>query len=720
MTAKSKVGNAMNNGIGKKRERIKIKLKEAADGYVSDPTQLQNMEKLVKELAVLNKAAETEKKRDRFERYAAEEAEDTPAPVYRGSECVLDDFVSVFEPSKGDQKKETVEDKIGEIRKCLRKNKIVIVEGDTGCGKTTKLPRLLMNEYPKIVCTQPRKLAAISVARRVAQEAGCELGTTVGYTVRFDNLSSKATKLTFMTDGILINKVHTWGKDTSKGKAGNEKGSKVAGYDLVVIDEAHERTVNIDLLLGYMNKVLSDDTVKTKMLIMSATLNTERFVEYLKCPLISIRHRVHDIEYFYLKLDCPDYISICVRSVLEIIKREKEGDILVFLTGQDDIRRAYATLTTTLSSSKITILKLFSSMPPEEQDLIFKGKNRKVVLSTNIAETSITIENVKFVVDSGKFKCKSYLPDDDIDFLDIATISKAQARQRAGRAGRTQPGKVYRAYSYETFQDMPDNPTPEICRSKLHSMVLAMKNLGINDVLDFDYIDKPQRSALVKAQHYLFYIRAIDWNGMITKLGRRLAQIPLEPEIALSLFAAKNIGCLNSVATISAFLEFQTPFLELKSDHPHYQQYKAAKRLYQHPKGSFYSFLSIFTAWKQSKFSIGFLKKNFLNVRTMHQILNIKRQIVEMFPSGQDVNLDIEKAFCTGFFIKTAKISERGYKTIFGGVECKLKQTDALYHGNNKYIIFNSIFWNKKEFIEHALAVPEYELCSSINRFVFD
>jgi len=757
----------LNIGVAKKRCRVKSQLKMAARTYIDDHTQLQEMEKLMKELKLMNRAGrrtssdrrdpdgvrkdsddsanrrdsddtanrrdsddtanrrdsdDTANRRDsddtthntdtvpkdRFTRYMETAEEDVVQPPE--PKCILDSFESIFEPVDADQIEETVDDKMEEIRRLLRSNRVVIIEGNTGCGKTTKIPRLLMGEYKNIVCTQPRKLAAISVARKVSSDIGCELGSTVGYAVRFDNKSSEATRLKFVTDGILIREVCSHGLR-------RDSETKIAGYDLIVIDEAHERTVNIDLLLGCIKRILGNTSIETRILIMSATLNTERLKGYFNSPLVSIRHRMHEIEYFYLKADCKNYTQVCVKVAKEIIQSESGGDVLVFLTGQDDIERAYQLLSP-LKSPKLTVLKLFSTMPPEEQDLIFKETTRKIVLTTNIAETSITIENVRFVIDSGKFKSKEYNVADDIDHLDVRSISKAQAKQRAGRAGRTQPGRVFRIFSYETYQSMIDNPVPEILRSRLHSTVLAMKSLGVVNVYKFDYIDSPFSSALERAEAFLYYIRAISSKGVITSFGRRLVQLPLEPETAVSLFAARNIGCLNSVATIAAFLDFQTPFLDIRPESDEYGNFRKAKLALTHPSGDFYTFLGLFYAWQQTNFAWKFLKRNYLNVRTMMQIRNTREQILRLFPGSKDKNLDIEKAFSTGFFMKAAKICDGGYKTLFGGVECNISTKDPLYSARSKYVIFYGIFYNRKEYMVHTLEVSGYDLFNSINNFV--
>ena len=507
-------------------------------------------------------------------------------------------------------------------------------------------------------------------------------------------MSTDKTKLKFVKDGILINEMQ------SKRK---KQKDKIAGYDLIIIDEAHERTTNIDFLLGYLKSALQNKNIKTKLLIMSATLHVDKFVEFFRCPLITIHHKSHNMEYFYLKTDCDDYIPICISTVTSIIRKEPNGDILVFFPGQEEIERVYFTLVDLFMSYKIEVLKLFSTMSPEEQDLIFKKGNRKVILCTNIAETSITIENIGFVFDCGKFKAKYYSISTGVDSLDIFDISKAQAKQRAGRAGRTQPGVIYRIYSYEKYLAMLENPIPEILRCKLHSVVLSMKVLGIDNIDRFNFIDRPSKKCISQAELYLFYIRAIDDKGLITSFGKRIAQIPLSPEISVSLFAAKDIGCLRDVAAISAFLEFPSPFLIIRPESPDYKRYKDVVASFIDPRGSFYTFLLIFRAWQTTKFSIRFLKSNYLNVKILTQILSIRNQLKGMFPDCYDSNFDIERAFCAGFFMNTDKISEKTYKTLFGDIECHLHPKDELAREKTKYVIYYEIYNSKQKYMRHCL-----------------
>ncbi|KAM0681573.1 ATP-dependent RNA helicase dhx8 [Glugoides intestinalis] len=629
----------------------------------------------------------------------------------RKTEITFEDFEEIPEEIHGSTIEETIEEKIKDIKDKLETNNVLIVQGDTGCGKTTKLPKLLLSSYAKIVCTQPRRIAAISVAKKVANDLKCKLGSVVGYSVRFEDVSSPKTRLKYVTDGILIKQLH-------KKKPKNE--AKIAGYDLIIIDEAHERTVNIDLLLGYIKMQLQCNKVATKVLIMSATLNTEILMKYFNCPMITIKHRAYPITHLYLKGYIENYLLACVQITFHILEREKTGDILVFLPGQDEIDNAYILLSSALESRQISILKLYSMMPLEDQDLIFKTTGRKVILSTNIAETSITIETVKFVVDCGLFKQKMHLIHTAINSLILSKISKAQAKQRAGRAGRTHPGVVYRIYTYSTYLNMEQTQAPEILRSRLHSLVLEMLSLGISNVRGFDYLDKPLDNCIKNALQYLFYVKAIDIKGRITVLGSRISQFPLDPELTVSLFAAKKLGCLNAVATIAPFLDYKTPFIDIKQDNQKFKAFKDARFTFQDPKGDFYTYINVFNSWKKNNFSIGFLKKNYLNIRTMQQILNIRKQLLNMFTFSSDTSSDIEKAFCRGFFMNVSKKNDNCYKTSFGDVACYLHSSDGLFESYPKYVIFFDIILHHKAYMHHCIEITQEDLQESANMCIID
>ena len=373
----------------------------------------------------------------------------------------------------------------------VEQNQVVILVGETGSGKTTQIPQLLYaKNYRKMVVTQPRRVAAISISKRVAEEMNVKLGTTVGYQIRFEDVSQRDTSIKFVTDGILLRELL------------NDK--NLSKYNVIILDEAHERTLRTDILFGALKEILKKRK-KLKLIIMSATLNAGQFAQYFNnAPVISIPGRQHQVSTFYAPEKQSDYVDSAMVTILQIHKKPEPGDILVFLTGQEEIENMEKLLieqTKDLKSDlKLMVCPIFSSLPSAQQALIFEKTPagcRKVVLSTNIAETSITISGIRFVVDTGMVKIRGFNPKTGIETLNVSPISRASANQRAGRAGREAPGFCYRLYTEASFNTLDSETIPEIKRCNLASVILLLKSSGIEDIVSFDFMDKPSRQARI-------------------------------------------------------------------------------------------------------------------------------------------------------------------------------------------------------------------------------
>lgn len=655
------------------------------------------------------------------------------APVEPAPTAGLNAFIyqAEHEPSLSADGQVSVESKFPELIEALQHNRIVILTGSTGCGKTTKIPRMLLRHFKKIVCTQPRRMAAISVARRVAAEMNCPVGGTVGYAVRFEERRSSKTRLHFVTDGLLLREF--------SGELFHTARNSKPKYDLVIIDEAHERSINMDFLMGLLKTHST-----SKLLVMSATLDTESFVEYFNAPLIEVKHREFPIEHFYLREEYAgtDYFSGCLETVLKIVEESQEGNILLFLTGQEEIERAHGLLVESLGE-ELAVLKLYSAMPAEEQARVFSEKRRRIIISTNIAETSITIENVQFVVDSGYAKQKRRGPGTAIDFMEVVRISKAQAKQRAGRAGRTGPGRVYRIYTRSEYERMDERPIPEILRSSLHSVILALKSLNVQDVVNFDYLDRPPLEAISESLRLLYYLKAIQEDGSITPLGKKLSKSPLEPELALSLVIAADVGCLDALSTIAAFLSAGSVFEESSRGRTDSCR-EAFRKAFRHPQGELFSFLGIYQKWRSARFSSSFLGANHLKRCAMESVLQIKLQLMRQFVSHKRraalldcmrmparkaaMSIPVEEhdehkiayALAAGYFMNVAKKTEQGYETLFGSIQCFLRSSDPLFKKRPKYILFFELVCTRKEFMRGCIEVSAEILHAACNRRVYD
>ena len=441
-----------------------------------------------------------------------------------------------------------------EIRAAIERHPVVIVCGETGSGKTTQLPKILLemgrSDAGRIGHTQPRRIAARAVAARVAEELGSELGGVVGYKVRFRDQVGSRTAIKLMTDGILL--------------AETQGDRRLREYGTIVLDEAHERSLNIDFLLGYL-KTLILEREDLKVVITSATIDAERFSRHFDgAPVIEVSGRLYPVEVRYRPVggDAEDTTrdeeeQALADAVAELC-REGEGDVLVFLPGEREIRDAAGVLRKRFP--QLEILPLYSRLSAAEQDRVFKpGGARRVVLSTNVAETSLTVPRVRFVVDTGDARVKRYSYRNKVEMLRVEPISQAAAKQRAGRCGRVANGVCIRLYSKEDHDKRPAFTDPELLRSSLAAVILRAKSLGLGEVETFPFLDPPNPRAIADGYALLGELNAVTEERELTAIGRELARLPLDPRVARMLVAAREERCLAQVRIIAAALSVQDP-----------------------------------------------------------------------------------------------------------------------------------------------------------------
>ncbi|KAH0802055.1 P-loop containing nucleoside triphosphate hydrolase protein [Histomonas meleagridis] len=446
-----------------------------------------------------------------------------------------------------------------EVISTVQNNKVTIIEGSTGSGKTTQIPQFLLESNiisndKKVLCTQPRRVAAINVATRVAQEMDVSLGSIVGYSVRFDSRVSENTRLIYMTDGLLMKEFIL--------------DPQIRQYGIVIIDEAHERNINSDIILGLL-KQLTEIRADLHVVVMSATLEAQKFTNFFGgAPHLIVPGRLYPVDIIYTQEPVSDYVESAITYAIKIHRDEPSGDILIFLTGEEEIETACQRIregTRNINSkSKMStlVLPLYASLPPREQQLVFlppKHDNiRKIIVSTNIAETSVTIDGVVYVIDPGFVKQSQYQPDRRMFALLVTPISQAAANQRSGRAGRTRPGKCYRLYTESSYNNQLEKQTiPEIQRTDLSSVILTMLATGIKDIIHFPFIDAPPQTQLAVAIQELYHLGAINNNAELTEIGNLMAVLPVEPKHAKSLIASKKFGCTNEMSTLIAILSEQ-------------------------------------------------------------------------------------------------------------------------------------------------------------------
>ncbi len=485
------------------------------------------------------------------------------------------------------------------IVETVRSNQTMVLVGETGSGKTTQIPKFLLEAgFTKggkcIACTQPRRVAAMSVAQRVAQELDVTLGQQVGYSIRFEEMTSQSTCLKYMTDGMLLREAQT--------------DPALSRYSVILLDEAHERTVATDVLMGLLKEVLLKRK-DLRLVVMSATLNAEKFQTYFdSAPRIDVPGRMFKVDVFYTAEPEKDYLEAAIKTAVKIHWDEPPGDILLFLTGEEEIELACKTITAECDKGghdkvgPVVCYPLYSSLPPQAQQKVFDPAppprreggpaGRKIIVSTNIAETSLTIDGIVYVIDPGFSKQKVYNPRVRVESLLVSPISRASANQRSGRAGRTRPGKCFRLYTAKSFKDDLEETTyPEMLRSNLASVVLTLKKLGVEDLVHFDFMDPPAPETLMRALEQLNYLGAIDDDGNLTDFGAIIAEFPLDPQLSAMLVASPKYRCSNEIVSIAALLSVPQIFMRPKEAQ---RQADEAKAAFQHADGDHLTLLNAY------------------------------------------------------------------------------------------------------------------------------
>ena len=522
-----------------------------------------------------------------------------------------------------------------EIADLIRKHPVVILCGETGSGKTTQLPKICL-ELGRgidgiIGCTQPRRIAARSLASRLAKELGAAGTRAVGYKIRFNDQTDDNTFVKVMTDGILLAETHS---DRS-----------LRRYDTLIIDEAHERSLNIDFLLGYVKQLLAKRR-DLKVIITSATIDPQRFSRHFDgAPVIEVSGRTYPVEVRYRPEhfldDAEDAVPIedaVVKAVDEIFHETHEGDVLVFLPGEREIRDCDEALRKH-HPAHTEVLPLYSRLSNAEQDRVFQpGNRRRIVLATNVAETSLTVPGIRYVVDAGVARINRYSPRSKINQLQIEAISQASAQQRAGRCGRVASGIAVRLYSEEDFNSRAPFTTPEILRTSLADVILRMKSLGLGDVQDFPFVEPPSLRMIEDGYRQLFELGAVDDARDLTELGWKMAKFPVDPAIARMLIAGEREGALREVLLIASALSVQDPRVR-----PHDKQQEAAvaHEKFAHPQSEFLAFVKLWEfyeeMWKHKNSNRKFdqlLHENFLSPLRMREWRDVHAQLVDVCSSA--------------------------------------------------------------------------------------
>ncbi|XP_051138871.1 pre-mRNA-splicing factor ATP-dependent RNA helicase DEAH10-like isoform X3 [Andrographis paniculata] len=642
-------------------------------------------------------------------------------------------------------------------------NDTLIIVGETGSGKTTQLPQYLFNggfcrNGGTIGITQPRRVAAVTVAKRVAEECGVTLGQKVGYAIRFEDMTSSSTRIKYMTDGLLLREALL--------------DQYLSKYSVIIVDEAHERTVHTDVLLGLLKSVqkarsqgaletTSNDQTKDhnglplvkgynptsnlkhgqgkklpalKLIIMSASLDFAIFSEFFGgARAVHVQGRQYPVDTLYTYQPETDYLDATMITIFQIHLEDQPGDILVFLTGQEEIESMQRLVQERLpklpeSKQNLLVVPIFASLPSEKQMKVFMPAPtgfRKVILATNIAETSVTIPGIKYVIDPGMVKVRTYDASTGIEPLIIVTTSKAQALQRRGRAGREGPGKCFRLYPENDFYKLKDSTTPEIKRCNLANVILQLKALGIDDIVGFEFIEKPDSMAIIKSMEMLFLLGALtDESKLSDPVGHQMARLPLDPVYSKALIVASQFNCFQEMLIIVAMLSVESIFYAPRE---RLEESRIALRSFSSQDGDHLTLLNVYRAFdefsekaklisseeKAAKNLKKWCKDNFINYRSLKHAQDIHSQIQrnaeQMGLAGTscgDDMLPLRRCLAASFFLNAAlKQPDGTYRALSSGLTVKIHPSSVLFRMKPECIIFNELVKTNQNYIRNVSVI---------------
>lgn len=599
-----------------------------------------------------------------------------------------------------------------DIVRALADHRVLVLEGPTGSGKTTQLPKILqramVTDQP-IGVTQPRRIAAVSVAWRIADELKVQLGDEVGYAIRFDDTTSSKTVIKIMTDGILLQEART-DPDFSR-------------YGVIVVDEAHERTLNIDVTLGLLHRALSRRP-DLRVVVSSATLQPLVFQRYFEkavghVPVVSIDARPFPVETFYKAARSDDedaLVEAASLEVLDICRGGEPGHVLVFLAGEGAIRQTYEKLALSRLPREVVLLPLYGKLTRQEQERVFDelpDGMRKVVLATNIAETSITVPGVRFVVDSGVAKVPRYQARSGMSTLFQEPISKASADQRAGRAGRTAPGRCIRLYSAKSYAARPDFTDEEILRLELSEVVLRLIDLGVREVESFPLPTPPRKKALEAALRMLQTMGAIDGERNLTRIGKRMMPFPLTPPLSRMVVEAADRypTVVDEVLMVAAFMSAHSPFLYPQGEEA---EARAMQQRLQHPSGDAVTAVIALSRYLAAKNPEGFAKEHYLDkdvmafVRKAHvQLKDIAQGMGIAIQSGGDASL-IVRAVAAGYAHQILKQHGRAYEGM-GEELISVHPSSSLFGARAPFVVATDVVVSTRPYARGVSALrPEW------------
>uniref|UniRef100_A0A8D1KAL7 Probable ATP-dependent RNA helicase DHX35 n=1 Tax=Sus scrofa TaxID=9823 RepID=A0A8D1KAL7_PIG len=583
----------------------------------------------------------------------------------------------------------------------------VVIVGETGCGKSTQIPQYLAEagwtaEGRVVGVTQPRRVAAVTVAGRVAEERGAVLGHEVGYCIRFDDCTDPlATRIKSDSSAIML-------------------------------DEAHERTLYTDIAIGLLKKI-QKKRGDLRLIVASATLDAEKFRDFFNqndtsdptrdtCVILTVEGRTFPVDIFYLQSPVPDYIKSTVETVMKIHQTEGDGDILAFLTGQEEVETVVSMLIEqaralgrTGMKRHLRVLPMYAGLPSFEQMKVFERVSRsvrKVIVATNVAETSITISGIVYVIDCGFVKLRAYNPRTAIECLVVVPVSQASANQRAGRAGRSRSGKCYRLYTEDAFDQLPQSTVPEMQRSNLAPVILQLKALGIDNVLRFHFMSPPPAQSMVQALELLYALGGLDKDCRLTEpLGMRIAEFPLNPMFAKMLLESGNFGCSQEILSIAAMMQIQNIFVV-----PSNQKSQAIRvhRKFAVEEGDHLTMLNVYEAFIKHNKNSQWCQEHFLNYKGLVRAATVREQLKKLLVKFQVPKKSSEgdpdpvlRCIVSGFFANAARFHSTGvYRTIRDDHELHIHPASVLYAEKPpRWVIYNEVIQTSKYYMRDVTAI---------------
>ncbi|WPG99124.1 Hypothetical protein R9X50_00193500 [Acrodontium crateriforme] len=609
---------------------------------------------------------------------------------------------------------------------------VTIIVGQTGSGKTTQLPQYLeqagwCRDGKLIAITQPRRVAATTVAKRVASELQCPLGQEVGYSIRFEDVTSAATKIKFLTDGLLLREALV--------------DPLLSRYSVIMVDEAHERSLSSDVLLGILKKI-QKKRPELRIIISSATLQADEFLHFFENDnaideaekahneevntqtgqIVKIEGRAFPVDIHYTTNPCENYLERAVQTIFDIHSSEPEGDVLLFLTGREEIETVIEMIADRIPSlantaDRILPLPLYAGLTTEQQMYVFEsapGHTRKIICATNIAEASVTIDGIVYVIDCGFVKLKAYNPSTGIDTLTATPVSKASATQRAGRAGRTKPGKCYRLYTEASYSRLAETTVPEIQRSNLAPTILQLKALGIDNIARFAFLTPPPAELVTRALELLYSLGALDEYAKLTKpLGIRMAELALEPMLAKCLLSATSFGCLSEMLTIAAMTSLQG---NVWFTHDSKKKEENARWKFAVDQGDHLTLLNVYQAFiTKGKKDAHWCRDHFLNFKSMTRAVSIRNQLrryLERFgidvseslntnndvlrvggeQATRPVEENIRRCLTSGYFAHAARMAPDGtFRTVDGKTTLHAHPSSLMFNRKADWVVFTEV-----------------------------